>query len=118
MTFDHIYRRRFQSCWTESNDRFRSSCSWWYRWLQARRKVRLDFPTKSHFGHKTKCSDTDLGLLHYSYSPGVVPQKAAAKEGYAQNLWLDGPERYLTEVSNTIKQHLKKGADGDPSALD
>jgi len=36
-----------------------------------------------------------LGL---NYAPGVMPQKAAAKLGYAQNLWLHGPEHYLTEV--------------------
>ena len=27
-----------------------------------------------------------------------MPQKKAAKEGYAQNLWLYGEEHYLTEV--------------------
>lgn len=27
-----------------------------------------------------------------------MPQKAAAKIGYAQNLWLHGSENYLTEV--------------------
>ncbi|KAL5534307.1 hypothetical protein ACEPAG_769 [Sanghuangporus baumii] len=33
-----------------------------------------------------------------NYAPGVIPQKIAAKKGYAQNLWLHGPEHYLTEV--------------------
>jgi branched-chain amino acid aminotransferase len=28
-----------------------------------------------------------------------MPQKAAVKLGYASNLWLHGPEHYLTEVS-------------------
>jgi branched-chain amino acid aminotransferase len=28
-----------------------------------------------------------------------MPQLEAAKQGYAQNLWLHGPEHYLTEVS-------------------
>lgn len=36
--------------------------------------------------------------LGANYAPGVVPQKEAAKLGYAQNLWLHGPEHYLTEV--------------------
>lgn len=31
-----------------------------------------------------------------------MPQKEAAKKGYAQNLWLHGPEHYLTEVSATL----------------
>lgn len=34
-----------------------------------------------------------------NYAPGVVPQTAAAQKGYQQNLWLHGPEHYLTEVS-------------------
>lgn len=36
--------------------------------------------------------------LGANYSPGVVPQVEAAKKGYAQNLWLHGPEHELTEV--------------------
>ncbi|KAH8120250.1 branched-chain amino acid aminotransferase II [Phellopilus nigrolimitatus] len=36
--------------------------------------------------------------LGANYAPGVVPQKDAATKGYAQNLWLHGPEHYLTEV--------------------
>ncbi len=36
--------------------------------------------------------------LGANYAPGVVPQKEAAKLGYSQNLWLHGPEHYLTEV--------------------
>jgi branched-subunit amino acid aminotransferase/4-amino-4-deoxychorismate lyase len=36
--------------------------------------------------------------LGANYAPGVVPQKEAAKLGYSQNLWLQGPEHYLTEV--------------------
>ncbi|GJJ09431.1 hypothetical protein Clacol_003653 [Clathrus columnatus] len=36
--------------------------------------------------------------LGANYAPGVVPQRAAAKHGYAQNLWLHGPEHHLTEV--------------------
>ncbi|KAL1405854.1 branched-chain-amino-acid transaminase bat2 [Vanrija albida] len=36
--------------------------------------------------------------LGSNYAPGVVPQVAAAKHGYSQNLWLLGPEHALTEV--------------------
>jgi branched-chain amino acid aminotransferase len=36
--------------------------------------------------------------LAANYAPGVVAQKSAAKQGYAQNLWLHGPEHWLTEV--------------------
>lgn len=36
--------------------------------------------------------------LGANYSPAIVPQVEAAKKGYAQNLWLHGPEHELTEV--------------------
>ena len=36
--------------------------------------------------------------LGVNYAPGILPQTYAAKKGYAQNLWLHGPEHYLTEV--------------------
>lgn len=36
--------------------------------------------------------------LGSNYAPGVVPQAAAAKAGYSQNLWLLGDEHALTEV--------------------
>ncbi|KII93455.1 hypothetical protein PLICRDRAFT_49502 [Plicaturopsis crispa FD-325 SS-3] len=36
--------------------------------------------------------------LGANYAPAVVAQKDAAKLGYVQNLWLHGPEHYLTEV--------------------
>ncbi|TFK41406.1 branched-chain amino acid aminotransferase II [Crucibulum laeve] len=36
--------------------------------------------------------------LGVNYAPGILPQKAAASLGYAQNLWLHGPEHHLTEV--------------------
>ncbi|KIY45350.1 branched-chain amino acid aminotransferase II [Fistulina hepatica ATCC 64428] len=36
--------------------------------------------------------------LGANYAPGVLPQKMAAKKGYVQNLWLYGPEHYVTEV--------------------
>ena len=47
--------------------------------------------------------------LGANYAPGVVPQKEAAKKGYAQNLWLMGEEHYLTEVGTmNIFVALKK----------
>jgi len=36
--------------------------------------------------------------LGVNYAPGILPQKVASEFGYAQNLWLHGPEHYLTEV--------------------
>lgn len=37
--------------------------------------------------------------LGANYAPCLVPQGEANKDGYDQNLWLLGPEHYLTEVS-------------------
>ncbi|KAF5355941.1 hypothetical protein D9756_004269 [Leucocoprinus leucothites] len=50
--------------------------------------------------------------LGVNYAPGVMPQKAAAKLGYAQNLWLHGPEHYLTEVGTMNLFVVFKHADG------
>ncbi|KAL9715722.1 branched-chain-amino-acid transaminase bat2 [Leucoagaricus gongylophorus] len=50
-----------------------------------------------------------LGL---NYAPGVMPQKAAAKIGYAQNLWLHGSENYLTEVGTMNLFVVFKQRDG------
>jgi len=36
--------------------------------------------------------------LGVNYAPGIVAQKSAIERGYEQNLWLHGPEHYLTEV--------------------
>lgn len=36
--------------------------------------------------------------LGANYAPAIVPQGEAAQKGYMQNLWLHGPEHYLTEV--------------------
>ncbi|KAF9529456.1 branched-chain amino acid aminotransferase II [Crepidotus variabilis] len=36
--------------------------------------------------------------LGVNYAPGILPQKLVGEKGYAQNLWLHGPEHYLTEV--------------------
>lgn len=39
-----------------------------------------------------------MALANSSYAPGIVPQVAAAKEGYSQILWLLGDDHELTEV--------------------
>jgi len=36
--------------------------------------------------------------LGANYAPAILPQREAALKGYTQNLWLHGPEHYLTEV--------------------
>jgi len=50
--------------------------------------------------------------LGVNYAPGILPQKAAASLGYAQNLWLHGPEHYLTEVGTMNMFVAFKQADG------
>ncbi|KLO13953.1 branched-chain amino acid aminotransferase II [Schizopora paradoxa] len=50
--------------------------------------------------------------LGANYAPGVVPQKEAAEKGYVQNLWLHGPEHYLTEVGTMNMFIAFKTADG------
>ncbi|CCE91612.1 branched-chain amino acid aminotransferase TDEL_0D00280 [Torulaspora delbrueckii] len=39
--------------------------------------------------------DKKLGA---NYAPCILPQLQAAERGYQQNLWLFGPEKYITEV--------------------
>lgn len=51
--------------------------------------------------------------LGVNYAPGVMPQKAAAQQGYAQNLWLHGPEHYLTEVGTMNMFVVLKTQNGD-----
>lgn len=43
--------------------------------------------------------------LGANYAPAVVAQREAAKLGYVQNLWLHGPEHYLTEVCIAFVSH-------------
>jgi branched-subunit amino acid aminotransferase/4-amino-4-deoxychorismate lyase len=43
-------------------------------------------------------SGTGAYKLGVNYAPGVVAQKIAVKMGYEQNLWLHGPDHYITEV--------------------
>ncbi|KAL7420583.1 branched-chain-amino-acid transaminase bat2 [Cryptotrichosporon argae] len=50
--------------------------------------------------------------LGANYAPGVVPQAAAAKQGYSQNLWLLGDEHALTEVGTMNLFVALKQADG------
>ncbi|KIK26507.1 hypothetical protein PISMIDRAFT_28422 [Pisolithus microcarpus 441] len=50
--------------------------------------------------------------LAANYAPGVIAQKMAAEAGYAQNLWLHGPEHYLTEVGTMNLFVALKGEDG------
>jgi branched-chain amino acid aminotransferase len=44
-----------------------------------------------------------------------MPQKMAASKGYVQNLWLHGPEHYLTEVGTMNMFVVFKQADGSMS---
>lgn len=50
--------------------------------------------------------------LGVNYAPGILPQKEAADLGYAQNLWLHGPEHYLTEVGTMNMFVVFKQDDG------
>lgn len=50
------------------------------------------------FGDEILLQGTGGYKLGANYAPGVVPQRTAAKHGYAQNLWLHGPDHELTEV--------------------
>ncbi|KAF5314092.1 hypothetical protein D9611_006913 [Ephemerocybe angulata] len=50
--------------------------------------------------------------LGVNYAPGILPQKQAAELGYAQNLWLHGPEHYLTEVGTMNMFVVFKKEDG------
>ena len=53
--------------------------------------------------------------LGVNYAPGILPQKHAAKQGYAQNLWLHGPEHYLTEVGTmNLFVVFRKDGGGNP----
>ena len=46
----------------------------------------------------TEGTGTGAFKLGANYAPAIMPQKLAAELGYTQNLWLHGPEHYLTEV--------------------
>ncbi|KAM6497877.1 Aminotransferase [Amanita muscaria] len=53
--------------------------------------------------------------LGVNYAPSVMPQKKAAELGYDQNLWLHGPEHYLTEVGTMNMFVVFRKADGSSS---
>jgi branched-subunit amino acid aminotransferase/4-amino-4-deoxychorismate lyase len=56
--------------------------------------------------------------LGVNYAPGILPQKQAALQGYAQNLWLHGPEHYLTEVGTmNLFVVFRKDNGGQPSTI-
>ena len=50
--------------------------------------------------------------LGANYAAGVAAQKAAAQKGYVQNLWLHGPEHYITEVGTMNAFVVFKRSDG------
>lgn len=50
-----------------------------------------------------------------NYAAGVAAQKAAAAKGYVQNLWLLGPEHYITEVGTMNAFAVFKRSDGSES---
>lgn len=50
--------------------------------------------------------------LGVNYAPGILPQKQAAEQGYAQNLWLHGPDHHLTEVGTMNMFVVFKKPDG------
>lgn len=53
--------------------------------------------------------------LGANYAPGVQPQLEAASRGYQQNLWLFGPEHWLTEVGTMNLFVVLKQSDGSTS---
>ena len=59
----------------------------------------------------TLLTGTGAYKLGVNYAPGILPQKYANARGYAQNLWLHGPEHYLTEVG-TMNLFVVLGQDG------
>ncbi|EIW64857.1 branched-chain amino acid aminotransferase II [Trametes versicolor FP-101664 SS1] len=62
----------------------------------------------------TRASPGGIGAykLGANYAAGVAAQKAAAEKGYVQNLWLHGPEHYITEVGTMNAFVVFKKADG------
>ena len=60
--------------------------------FQAVRLEATDYATRAWPGG---VGDKKLGA---NYAPCIKPQLEAAKRGYQQNLWLFGPEKYVTEV--------------------
>lgn len=50
--------------------------------------------------------------LGANYAPALIAQKDAAKLGYVQNLWLHGPEHYITEVCPPVRRSLQCATQG------
>lgn len=53
--------------------------------------------------------------LGANYAAGVAAQKFASAKGYVQNLWLQGPEHYITEVGTMNAFVVFKRAGGGTS---
>ena len=55
-----------------------------------------------HWRSQTRYINLSLSFLTYSiggnYSPTILPQIEAAKQGYTQILWLFGPQGEVTEA--------------------
>lgn len=60
--------------------------------FKAVKLLATDFATRAWPGG---VGDKKLGA---NYAPCILPQLQAAEKGYQQNLWLFGPEKYITEV--------------------
>ena len=60
--------------------------------FKAVRLLATDFATMAWPGG---VGDKKLGA---NYAPCILPQLQAAEKGYQQNLWVFGPEKYITEV--------------------
>ncbi|TBU64877.1 branched-chain amino acid aminotransferase II [Dichomitus squalens] len=62
----------------------------------------------------TRASPGGIGAykLGANYAAGIAAQRAAAAKGYVQNLWLHGPEHYITEVGTMNAFVVFKHSDG------
>ena len=67
----------------------------------------------------TRASPGGIGAykLGANYAASVAAQKAAIAKGYVQNLWLHGPEHYITEVGTMNAFVAFKRPDGSKSSL-
>ena len=52
-----------------------------------------------------------------NYAPGIKPQAEAAELGYAQNLWLFGPQHEVTEVGTMNLFCFWINENGGPSSV-
>lgn len=95
-------------------------------WTRASRGGTKSFSFFSFFCNPKNPNLTDfhsciLGIGSFkagaNYAPGVMVQKEVAKLGYAQNLWLYGPEHLITEVGTMNAFAAFKLPDGSASGL-